>query len=97
MKLAWFAVLTLLSTTLAMADDTPTPLKAGSGQDVASTACAVCHTTDYIIMNSVFLTADAWKAEVTKMRSVYGAPIDDDTAAQITTYLAANYAAAKKP
>jgi hypothetical protein len=48
-------------------------------------------------MNSVFLTPDGWKAEVTKMRSAFGAPIDDETAAEITAYLASNYAVAKKP
>ena len=29
-------------------------------------------------MNSVFLTPDEWKAEVTKMRRPMAAPIDDD-------------------
>jgi uncharacterized protein (DUF697 family) len=42
-------------------------------------------------MNSVFLTPDAWKAEVAKMREAYGAPIDDDTAAAIVKYLSATY------
>jgi hypothetical protein len=58
---------------------------------------AACHTTDYIVVNSVFLTPEAWKAEVTKMRSAFGAPIDDETAAEITAYLASNYAVTKKP
>jgi hypothetical protein len=44
-------------------------------------------------MNSVFLSPAAWKAEVTKMRTVFGAPIDESTAADIAAYLAANYAA----
>jgi hypothetical protein len=48
-------------------------------------------------MNCVFLTPEAWKAEVTKMRSALGAPIDDETAAEITAYLASNYAVTKKP
>jgi hypothetical protein len=47
-------------------------------------------------MNSSFLTPDAWKAEVTKMREGYGAPIDDQTAAAIIKYLSANYAAPPK-
>jgi hypothetical protein len=47
-------------------------------------------------MNSVFLTPDAWKAEVTKMREAFGAPIDDDTATTIVKYLSATYAAQPK-
>ena len=57
----------------------------------STTSCAVCHTLNYIRMNSVFLTPDAWKAEVAKMREAYGAPIDDDTAAAIVKYLSATY------
>ena len=44
----------------------------------------------------MFLTPDAWKAEVTKMRKAFGGPIDDDTAAAIVKYLSANYAAPPK-
>jgi hypothetical protein len=48
-------------------------------------------------MNSVFLTPDAWKAEVAKMRDAYGGPFDEETAATIVKYLSATYAAAPKP
>ena len=48
--------------------------------DVVTSSCATCHTLNYIRMNSVFLTPDAWKAEVTKMRAAFGAPIDDEAA-----------------
>jgi mono/diheme cytochrome c family protein len=71
-------------------------LKPGPGQDVVTTSCSVCHTLNYIRMNSVFLTPDAWKAEVTKMREALGAPIDDDTANTIVKYLSANYAVQPK-
>jgi hypothetical protein len=59
-------------------------------------SCGICHTLNYIRMNSTFLTPDAWKAEVTKMRTALGAPIDDDTADVIVKYLSAEYAAAPK-
>jgi mono/diheme cytochrome c family protein len=88
------AMVALLGSWGAIAAET---LKPGSGDDTTSAVCAACHTTDYIVMNSVFLTPDGWKAEVTKMRSAFGAPIDDETAAEITAYLASNYAVAKKP
>jgi mono/diheme cytochrome c family protein len=82
----------------AMAADTPAPLKPGAGDDLAGAYCNACHTSDYIVMNSTFLTPDGWKAEVTKMRTAFGAPMDDATAAQIAAYLAAHYAVtAAKP
>lgn len=77
--------------------DPPAPLKPGAGEDVTSAYCSTCHTSDYIVMNSTFLTPDQWKAEVTKMRTAFGAPIDDATAAQIVAYLAAHYAVPAKP
>jgi sulfite dehydrogenase (cytochrome) subunit B len=94
MRPLWVAVVALLGSSGAIAAET---LKPGAGDDTTSAVCAACHTTDYIVMNSVFLTPEAWKAEVTKMRSAFGAPIDDETAAEITTYLANNYAVTKKP
>jgi mono/diheme cytochrome c family protein len=85
----------LVSAAPALAQE-PVALKPGPGQDVVTTSCAICHTLNYIRMNSVFLTPDAWKAEVTKMREGYGAPIDDDTASTIVKYLSATYAAQPK-
>jgi hypothetical protein len=73
------------------------PLRPGVGDDFASAYCNACHTSDYIVMNSTFLTADQWKAEVAKMRVAFGAPLDDETAAKITAYLASQYAVAAKP
>jgi sulfite dehydrogenase (cytochrome) subunit B len=85
----------LLCATAALAQEDVT-LKPGPGLDTVTTSCAICHTLNYIRMNSVFLTPDAWKAEVTKMRDGYGAPIDDDTATTIVKYLSATYAAQPK-
>ena len=48
-------------------------------------------------MNSGFLTADGWKAEVVKMRKAFGAPIDDETVAGISAYLAANTRRRRSP
>jgi len=70
------------------------PLAAGPGKDVVESGCATCHSLSYIPMNSRFLSADGWKAEVTKMRAVFGAPIDDDAANAIIAYLVANYGVA---
>jgi hypothetical protein len=47
-------------------------------------------------MNSRFMTPEVWKAEVTKMRAAFGAPIDDDAANEILAYLVANFGAPAK-
>ena len=65
-------VLLLLAVVPARADEQPVDLKPGPGQDVVQAECNVCHSLDYIRMNSPFLTAEAWKVEVTKMRTAFG-------------------------
>jgi hypothetical protein len=42
-------------------------------------------------MNSKFLSAAGWDAEVTKMINAFGAPIDPADARIIADYLTANY------
>ena len=81
---------------VALADE-PAALVSGAGADVTGANCNACHTSDYIVMNSVFLTGAQWTAEVTKMRKAFGAPIDDATASEIAAYLAAHYAVAAQP
>ncbi len=88
-------IVVLLLASPALAEE-PVPLKQEPGLDVVRSSCATCHTLNYIRMNSPFLTQDQWKAEVTKMRTALGAPIDDDAAEAIIKYLSANYAAAPK-
>ncbi|HEY0181468.1 MAG TPA: cytochrome c [Rhodopila sp.] len=80
-----------------LAEEGRAPLQPGVGEDLTSANCNACHTSDYIVMNSRFLTTDAWKAEVTKMRTAFGAPIDDATAAAIVLYLGQHYAVPAKP
>jgi mono/diheme cytochrome c family protein len=66
-------------------------LKPGPGLDKLEANCQACHTLAYIPMNSPFLSAAGWDAEVAKMRGPYGAPIDDADAKAIAEYLKANY------
>ncbi len=75
----------------AFADEQPVPLKPAPGVEVITANCSGCHSLDYVRMNAPFLTADGWKAEVSKMRAAYGAPVDDEDSAKIIAYLAANY------
>lgn len=66
-------------------------LKNGPSQELVEANCGACHSTDYIRMNAPFLSPDAWKAEVTKMRAVFGSPIEDDVAGEILRYLTTEY------
>lgn len=66
-------------------------LKQAPGVDKVEANCQACHTLAYIPMNSPFLNAGGWTAEVTKMIKAYGAPIEDADAKAIADYLAKNY------
>jgi hypothetical protein len=94
MRSATFFLLALAVSPPAFAQRVPLP--PGPGKDTVETACAICHTLAYIPMNARFMSADTWKAEVTKMRAAFGAPIDDDAANEIVTYLVAHFAAPPK-
>jgi mono/diheme cytochrome c family protein len=89
--LALVAFSILVAPLAARADETTITLKPGDGVEETSAQCAACHSLDYIQMNSPFLSAAAWKAEVAKMRKVFAAPFDDEMADKIATYLAAQY------
>ena len=86
-----FALLLLAAP--ALAEEQPVELKPGPGHDETLNNCGVCHSVDYIRMNSPFLTGDQWRAEVTKMRKTYGAPIEAADAEIIIRYLATTYGA----
>jgi mono/diheme cytochrome c family protein len=75
----------------ARADEPTITLKPGPGLAEITTACSGCHSLDYVRMNAPFLSPDAWKAEVTKMRVAFGAPVDEEDQAKILAYLTANY------
>ncbi|MGN6572223.1 MAG: cytochrome c [Pseudolabrys sp.] len=75
----------------AGAADPGIKLKPGAGLDKVEGNCQACHTLAYIPMNSVYLNAAGWDAEVTKMINAYGAPVDAEDAKAIKAYLAKNY------
>ena len=66
-------------------------LKKAPGVDKVEANCQACHSLAYIPMNSPFINAAGWTAEVNKMIKVMGAPIDDADAKAIIDYLAKNY------
>ena len=87
--LVFLVVLALASP--VRADETSVELAAGDGLDRVKAACAVCHSLDYIVMNSPFLDATGWDKTVMKMIKVMGAPISPDESVLIVRYLATHY------
>ena len=53
--------------------------------------CGVCHSLDYIQMNSRFLDAAGWTATIKKMINAFGAPIPSADVEAIASYLAQQY------
>ena len=58
----------------------------GPGQSIAEANCTICHAADYVYTQPP-LTADQWRAEVTKMQKAYGAPIDASAVDALVQYL----------
>ncbi len=86
-----FLLPALLASSLALADESQVKLKEAPGKDLVQANCVICHSLDYIPMNSVFLDRKGWEASVAKMVKAMGAPIADEDAAKIVDYLAKNY------
>lgn len=68
----------------------PPELKEGAGKEKVMTLCTICHTPDYIPMQPL-LPAKTWDALVQKMIKVFGAPVNEEDAKTISSYLAAQY------
>jgi mono/diheme cytochrome c family protein len=95
MRTIFIAVMTAILSVPAAADEKPVRLKQAPGLDKVQANCGACHSLDYIPMNSPFLNAAGWNAEVTKMINAFGAPIDQADAKVITDYLTKNYGATR--
>ena len=91
MRIVLASALGALMVATAYADEQSISLKKAPGVEKVEGNCAACHSLDYIQMNSPFLNAAGWDAEVTKMIKTFGAPIDDAVAKAIADYLKANY------
>jgi sulfite dehydrogenase (cytochrome) subunit B len=68
-------------------------LRPGPGAEVANGQCLICHSAEYITTQPRDKPLAFWKAEVEKMKKVYGAPIPDDQIDLIADYLARSYGA----
>lgn len=58
----------------------------GPGQSVAQANCTICHAADYVYMQPA-LTDLQWRAEVLKMKTAYGAPVNDSDVDALVAYL----------
>jgi hypothetical protein len=72
-------------------DEAQLRLKDGPGKQSVEANCIMCHSLDYIPMNSPFLDRKGWEASVNKMIKVMGAPIAEQDAMTIVDYLAGQY------
>ena len=65
-------------------------LKPGTGIELATASCLLCHSADYI-STQPRLSAAGWRAGVEKMRAKYGAPIATNNVERLVNYLTDNY------
>ncbi len=84
-------VLGLLVSSTALADESQIKLRDAPGRELVVANCVMCHSLDYIPMNSVFLDRKGWEGSVNKMIKVMGAPVKPEDAQKIIDYLAENY------
>ena len=66
-------------------------LRVAAGSDLAGRQCVACHSADYVAMQAPGKPLAFWKAEVEKMKKVYGAPIPDEEIEPIAQYLTRAY------
>ena len=74
-----------------LADEAQVMLKDGEGKPLVQANCSMCHSLDYIQMNSPFLDRKGWEASVSKMIKVMGAPIRPEDVSAIVDYLGRSY------
>lgn len=88
---SWIMLMSLFIAGQALADESDIKLKNGPGKKLVSANCAMCHSLDYITMNSMLLDRKGWEKTVDKMINVMGAPINPDDVAPMVNYLTTYY------
>ncbi len=83
--------LLLFTAAPALAQESQLRLRDGPGRQLVEANCVMCHSLDYIPMNSPFLDRKGWEASVNKMIKAMGAPIAEAEAQKIVDYLAGQY------
>jgi cytochrome c553 len=72
-------------------DETGIALAEGEGRERVQAMCSMCHSLDYIVINSPFQDRTAWEKTVRKMVNVMGAPLTEEDVAVVVNYLASQY------
>jgi len=81
----------LVAASVARADEKQFKLKDGPGRDLVKANCVMCHSLDYIQMNSPFLDRKGWEASVNKMIKTFDARVKPEDVPKIVDYLAKAY------
>ena len=76
----------LLVTAATSADESSVALEPGPGRELVQSACAICHSVDYIVMNSPFQDRAGWTKTVDKMVG-WGAPLRPEEKQGLVDYL----------
>ena len=84
-------VLSVAPAATCVAGEEIVKLNDAPGRELVQANCLMCHSLDYIQMNSVFLDREGWQKSVDKMVKVMGAPIRPEDVPGIVDYLAKNY------
>jgi mono/diheme cytochrome c family protein len=64
----------------------PFSFQPGSGQEIASTYCVICHSADYIYTQPPH-SQTTWTEIIKKMKLAFGCPIPDESIAHLSEYL----------
>ena len=83
--------ITVFAGSPSTAEEKQVLLTQAPGLDKIEAHCSGCHSLDYVQMNSRFLSAAGWEAEIGKMINAFGAQIDQADAKTIADYLNNNY------
>lgn len=92
LQVAAVALTLALAASAACAEETPIELAAGPGRETAQAACGMCHSLDYIVINSPIQDRAGWERTVRKMVNVMGAPLTEEQVQAIVAYLGTLYA-----
>jgi mono/diheme cytochrome c family protein len=60
----------------------------GAGAEIANSQCMICHSAGMVTRQPP-LRFGEWKAEINKMRTVYGAPMPAEQVEELAKYLTA--------
>jgi hypothetical protein len=89
-RFGWMLIGTAIAIS-AHGGEVPVKIAPGEHAALVQSRCSICHSLDYIVMNSPFLSRTAWEGEVRKMMKVMGAPVAENEVASIVDYLTQNY------